>query len=383
MKKNIKKIVFLLFFIFLKKYKFIFITPSILGGLINLIYLKRNNKNVKIIIDPFELFYKNKNVNLLIHKIAYKKLHGKKINYLLNLIFYIYYRSAKHTDNLHKIRYQSYVHRDNEIYKYMSNQKDIHFDYEKNTNNSQIKNFLSKKYIIFHCRDSAYKKNTIKNFNFDYQNYRNEKLFTYENALSKLNKNHEIIRFGSLSEQKCTNKKIFDYTHSKIRNEKNDLLLMKKCDLYVGTASGPDILAINFQRPIVYVNWLHIPNLYSFQNNTVVIFKKLFDENKNQFINFNKLLDLNFKLNNEKLPVSLFQDTAQFERNNLKVVDNTEEEIFHAVKEMLDFLDGKFSFNQELQLDFKKNFTKSTGNKFSESFFISEYFIKKNISLFS
>ena len=55
----------------------------------------------------------------------------------------------------------------------------------------------------------------------------------------------------------------------------------------------PDILAINFQRPIVYVNWLHIPNLYSFQNNTVVIFKKLFDENKNQFINFNKLLDLN------------------------------------------------------------------------------------------
>ena len=129
---------------------------------------------------------------------------------------------------------------------------------------------------------------------------------------------------------------------------------MKKCDLYVGTASGPDILAINFQRPIVYVNWLHIPNLYSFQNNTVVIFKKLFDENKNQFINFNKLLDLNFKLNNEKLPVSLFQDTAQFKRNNLKVVDNTEEEIFHAVKEMLDFLDGKFSFNQELQLNFKK-----------------------------
>ena len=85
-------------------------------------------------------------------------MHGKKINYFLNLIFYIYYRSAKHTENLHKIRYQSYVHRDNEIYKYMSNQKNIHFDYEKNTNNSQIKNFYQKKYIIFHCRDSTYKK---------------------------------------------------------------------------------------------------------------------------------------------------------------------------------------------------------------------------------
>ena len=280
MKKKIKKIIFLLFFIFFKKYKFIFINPSILGGLLTLIYLKSANKNIKIIIDPLELFYKNKNVNLLIYKIAYKKLYGRKINYFLNLIFYIYYRSAKHTENLQKIIFKSYTHRDKEIYKSLSNQKDIYFDYEKNTDNPKIKNFFSKKYIIFHCRDSSYKKNTIKNFNFNYHNSRNEKLFTSENALSKLSKSHEIIRFGSISEQKCTNKKIFDYTNSKIRNEKNDLLLMKRCNLYVGTGSGPDILAMNFQRPIVYVNWIHIPNLFTFQNNFVIIFKKFFDENK-------------------------------------------------------------------------------------------------------
>ena len=65
--------------------------------------------------------------------------------------------------------------------------------------------------------------------------------------------------------------------HSKIRNEKNDLLLMKRCNLYVGTGSGPDILAMNFQRPIVYVNWLRIPDLFTFQNNVVVIFKKIFE----------------------------------------------------------------------------------------------------------
>ena len=158
---------------------------------------------------------------------------------------------------------------------------------------------------------------------------------------------------------------------------------MKKCDLYVGTGSGPDVLAMNFQRPIVYVNWLRIPDLFTFQNNVVVIFKKIFDEKKNKFINFNKLLDLNFKLNNEKIPVPLFEEMAQYERNNLKVIDNTEDEIFHAVKEMLDFLDGKFSFNEELQLNFKKNFIKSTGNKFSENFFVSENFLIKNKELFN
>ena len=50
---------------------------------------------------------------------------------------------------------------------------------------------------------------------------------------------------------------------------------------------------------------------------------------------------------------------------------------------MLDFLDGKFSFNEELQLNFKKNFIKSTGNKFSENFFVSENFLIKNKELFN
>ena len=382
MRKKIKKVIFSILFYFLKNYQFIFIKPSFLGGLLNLLYIKSINKNVQIIIDPIELAINNKNINFLIFKIACKELSGKNLNYFLNLIFYIYYRSALYTKDLEKIIFKSFSHRDKNVYKSLSNQNNIYFDYKNKVKNQDIKNLISKKFIIFHCRDGAYKKNTSK-MNLNYHNYRNEKLITYENALSKLDKNHELVRFGSVSEQKCVNKKIFDYTNSKIRNEKNDLLLMKKCDLYVGTGSGPDVLAMNFQRPIVYVNWLRIPDLFTFQNNVVVIFKKIFDEKKNKFINFNKLLDLNFKLNNEKIPVPLFEETVQYERNNLKVIDNTEDEIFHAVKEMLDFLDGKFSFNEELQLNFKKNFIKSTGNKFSENFFVSENFLIKNKELFN
>ena len=47
---------------------------------------------------------------------------------------------------------------------------------------------------------------------------------------------------------------------------------MKNCEIYIGTGSGPDILAINFQKPLVYINWIHPSNLFTFQNNVVVIF---------------------------------------------------------------------------------------------------------------
>ena len=43
---------------------------------------------------------------------------------------------------------------------------------------------------------------------------------------------------------------------------------MKNCDIYIGTGSGPDILAMNFQKPIVYTNWIHPPNLFTFQKIT-------------------------------------------------------------------------------------------------------------------
>ena len=65
---------------------------------------------------------------------------------------------------------------------------------------------------------------------------------------------------------------------------------MKNCYIYIGTGSGPDMLAINYQKPIVYTNWLHPPNIFGFHSPVNLIFKKIFDKQKNEYIPYNKLL---------------------------------------------------------------------------------------------
>ena len=379
-----KKITSLILNPIYKNNKFHYANPSILGGLLDLIYLSTQKENFKIIIDPFELFKKNKYINILIFKIAYTSIKKKRINYLLNFIYYLYYRSNLYTKNIDNIKIKGFVHGNNQVYESLSKQKKIYFDTNfSQSNNNEINDLLKKKCLVFSCRDSAYKKFTSK-INSSYHSYRNESLVNYEKALLAFKKeNFNIIRFGSVAENKCENKNIYDYTFSKFRNEINDLVLMKNCELYVGTWSGPDILALNFQKPIVWTNAINIPYVYTFQSHVVTIFKKFYDQKKNEFIPYKYLLDLNYKFKNENIPVGAFNQTSFFEKYNIKLIENTDDEIFNAVKEMINYKNGKFKFDSSLQDKFKKPYIKLTKNSIKPNFFVSEYFIKKNISLFS
>jgi len=50
---------------------------------------------------------------------------------------------------------------------------------------------------------------------------------------------------------------------------------------------------------------------------------------------------------------------------------------------MINYRNNTFKFDPTLQDKFKKPFIKLTKNSFKPNFFISEYFIRKNISLFN
>ena len=141
-------------------------------------------------------------------------------------------------------------------------------------------------------------------------------------------------------------------------------------------------LANLFQKPIVFINWVHLPNLFTFQSNVVAIFKKIYNKKEKKFIKFKDLLDLNFKLNKEKTPVGLYFKSQQYQYNDLEVINNSEDEIYYAVKEMLDYLEGRFNFDKETQNKFKQIYHQNNKNKINNRFFISEYFIKKNLDLF-
>ena len=62
---------------------------------------------------------------------------------------------------------------------------------------------------------------------------------------------------------------------------------MKNCKLYVGTGSGPDALAINFQKPIVLIGYIY--QIYS-------LFKVMLSQYLKKFITKKKKNLLNLKI---------------------------------------------------------------------------------------
>lgn len=389
LKKTFKYLIYNFLKLFInKKNKFYVHDFRFLGHLINFMYIKSlNNKHNKIIFIPGQLIEKkNIFINYKIFLNAYESIYGKKISFLQNFIYYFFFQCANKF-NKEKIRLK-FTWSPDQIKKLSTINKSFFEPKITIKNENILENIIQSKYILFTNRDPAFKKKLHPLQDFSYHDYRNEKLSTYVNAINMYNnyrnrkKKELFVRFGSVVEKNTKNKNIFNYPSSYLRCENNDLLLMKNCYFYVGTGSGPDMLALNYQKPIVYINWHHIPNLYCYRGNIIVIFKKIFDLSTNKFLTFSNLMDSSFKNSSSSLPIGLYIQSNQYKNANLKIVNNTSDEIFHAMIEMDFFLKKKFNFNLKNQNLFRNKFYKYTGKKIPNNFFISEYFIKKNKNLF-
>lgn len=368
-----------------KKIKFYLHDFRFLGHLINFMYIKcLSNKLNKIIFIPNQLFErKNIYLNYKIFLYGYEIIYKKKISYLQNFIYYIFFQCS--SDFQKKKISLEFKWKPSQIKKLSTIKKNFFDPETTHKHKDKLGNIIQSKYILFANRDQAFKKKIHPLRDFTYHDYRNEKLSTYVNAIDKYNSYYNkqlFVRFGSVIEKDTSNKNIFNYPKSNFRCENNDLLLMKNCYFYVGTGSGPDILALNYQKPIVYINWHHIPNLYCFRGNIIVIFRKIFDLSTNKFLTFSNLMDPYFKNSFSSLPIGLYNQSFQYEKANLKVVDNTPDEIFFAIMEMDLLLKKKINFNFKNQNLFRTKFYTYTGKKIPNNFFISEYFIKKNKKLF-
>ena len=156
---------------------------------------------------------------------------------------------------------------------------------------------------------------------------------------------------------------------------------MKNCYIYIGTGSGPDTLAINYQKPIVYTNWIHPPNIFGFHSPVNLIFKKYFDKKNNEYIPYKKLIDKN-NIGVSGKPLGLLFTNQELEENHLIAEENSADEIENAIKELDMFLKKKYIFNSNNQDHFKNFYRLNSNNPISDNFYISDYFINKNKELF-
>jgi putative glycosyltransferase (TIGR04372 family) len=181
------------------------------------------------------------------------------------------------------------------------------------------------RFVCIHVRQAGYK----PEFVIDSPN--NCAIETYFDAMKYLvGAGYRVIRLGDQTMTPLPEiPGVIDYAHSPARSAFMDIFLIANCVFYVGTASGPSIVAFAFDRPTVMTNMQ--PLIARPPRDQDIFIPKLYRcSASGNLLKFAELLagPLGYTFNNS----SLFMDSK------VEVIDNMPDDITCAVSEMVEFI---------------------------------------------
>jgi len=168
---------------------------------------------------------------------------------------------------------------------------------------------------------------------------------TYFKAIKEIVKRGGyVIRVGDKNMTPIKNiKGLIDYPFGGLKNSFMDIFLAATNRFCLGTSSGYWAVANMFDVPVLLVNYLAGLDYYSLKEKNLFLPKNLINKTTNKPIKLNEYF---------KLPIGFYVNNNQYEKNNIEIINNTEEEIHQATVEMLDILDKKI--NEEFKTKNKK-----------------------------
>ena len=244
---------------------------------------------------------------------------------------------------------------------------------------------INRPLITFQNRDNAYKELQYPKRNWTYHNYRNFSVYDYELAVTNMiKKDYFLMRAGNISLEKFNynNTNFFDYSHSNFVSPYLDIYLIMQSEFLIGCGSGLSVIAKHFEKSTIDINWLHLKNITAFAKHYFFIPKKLFDLNQNRLLTFSEMLDINLKISKNKLAVGFYVLEEEYHDNNIKVIDNTPEEINDVFEEMHLYVNNQFELDQE-DLKLQSEFWSKYKLKFKNINYarISPAFLKRHTDL--
>lgn len=245
----------------------------------------------------------------------------------------------------------------------------------------ELKTTSLKKIVLFYGRDPIYRKLQHNIRNIDTMNYRNTDVNTYKISIENISKKGYIsIRMGRNVEKKLlpNTKNFFDYSNSEIASDELDLYLSSICEFGIFDSGGFNSLPCLFRKPLALVNIAHLREIKNRSDGTtpLIIFKKIFSTKLNRILNFSEY---------ESFRVYQNILDSDFEKNNLKLIDNTPEEILDLTLEA----EKKFNLKEyydiskeekEIQIEAKKILGKLNYGDLTK-IDIGHKFLLKNINL--
>ena len=232
-------------------------------------------------------------------------------------------------------------------------------------------------FVCLMVRDSTYliNANLYETLDFSYHNYRDTDISNYIEAIEWLaNQGVWVFRMGRKMHKPIaiTHPKIIDYAFCENQSDLQDVWMFANCNLCISTGTGPDTVSDVYCRPMLYLNYVPISNLVSW-NNAIHVPKHLI------YIKTGKYLTLSEHIKHSYL------DSEQYVNAGIEVVEMSPMEILQAVQERFKnvFEGSSFQHNNTKQNTiFWKILLESDAS--SENRFIHEgsgvadYFFKNN-----
>ena len=202
------------------------------------------------------------------------------------------------------------------------------------------------KIICLIVRDSSYLNKFFPFKDWSYHNYRDCDIDNYLDACKKLSDlGYFVFRMGVVSNKfiKISDNRIIDYCNSNLRNEFLDVYIASRCCFGITSGTGFDSLINVFRKPIIYTNYVPVGPMHVNSSRFLTIIKHHFSYKFNRNLSLKEIYDLN---------LSASFDGNDFERKEIKLIENTKEEITSSVIEFEKRISTNNLLNTSLQNEF-------------------------------
>lgn len=229
-------------------------------------------------------------------------------------------------------------------------------------------------YVCLHNREEGYTSNLVEEGIMDYRNGSIANFLPTINYISNLG--GTVIRMGDSSMTPFPKTQgLVDYVHSEFKSEENDILLSANCRFFLGNSSGALMMAAAQGIPIVGVNLAALGFCKFWGPNDIAVPKLYYRKLDDSPIPFEEIF---------KYKYANFYKSQMFEEADIYIKETPSDEIYEAVKQMFEQLNGDIlvvASDTELQSKFNNMFDASNYSFHSQTR-ISNHFLRKYINLF-
>jgi len=195
--------------------------------------------------------------------------------------------------------------------------------------------------ITLHVRETGYKNSHGRPEGSD-GTLRNAKIETFFPTIKYLlDEGYYIVRLGdnTMTQIPFNHKRLIDVPFCSFYNDLVDLFFISKSFFFICSPSGPLTIADAFATPRLITNFPIWEHVWAWKND-LYLFKKYYSYQKNKLLSYEDILC------SEVLNIPNINKAKELK---IEVIDNTSEEIFSAVKEMIARLKGNYFSSQEMK----------------------------------